>query len=138
MQVTPEFIIGILAFCIQVIAAGSYFNVFHGHGRLHGGHSPDAGKWANMNFYHSYSVFCFGITSVLFAVAELGLLLKPEWFGFVESMILRGVVYCIKGIATLGTSGDLGIAAGSMELIIGVVMIVYCLVKGGSSRRVGN
>lgn len=129
ISITPELILSTLAFCIQIIAGASFFNVFRSGGKLHGGHSPGSGKWVNMEFYNSYSVFCFGLISLFFAIAELGLVIKPELFAFVDSMILRAVIYFLKGIATLGTSGDLGIAAGSMEIIIGVTMVVFVIFR---------
>lgn len=131
ITITPELIFSALSVCIQVIVCGSYFNMFQSGAKIRGGYSPGKGKWANMGFYNSFSLFCYGMISLFFAIAELGLVLKREWFYFIDSIVLRAVVYCIKGIATLGTSGDLGITAGSMEIIMGVVMIVYFIVRNG-------
>jgi hypothetical protein len=44
----------------------------------------------------------------------------------------------LKGIATLGVSGDLGIAAGALELIIGAVMLVYSIWKEGVNCSQGG
>jgi hypothetical protein len=150
-SVTPELVISVLAFCIQVIAAAAYFYAYDAyHGDITSGLAPKGGSkdgkggiwgyWRNWNFgfYASYSVFCFGIMSVLFAVAELGLIIKPDWFSFVDSPVLRAVIYILKGVATLGVSNDLGIAAGSMEIIIGAVMLAYAIFKGGLGALKGG
>jgi hypothetical protein len=135
--VGPALVIGILAFCIEVIAGAAYFYSYESHsGKIRTGWKP--GDYSiNAWWYMSYSVFCFGLISLLFAIAELGLIIQPEWFSFVDSPILRAVVYILKGIATLGMSNDLGIAAGSMEIIIGAVMLIFAiinLIKGGSKQ----
>jgi hypothetical protein len=136
-SVTPELVIGILAFCIEVIAGAAYFYSYEStDGKIHSGWKP-AEYSINAWWYMSYSVFCFGLISLLFAVAELGLIIKPDWFSFVDSPILRAVVYILKGIATLGLSNDLGIAAGAMEIIIGAVMLIlaiFRMISGGGKK----
>jgi hypothetical protein len=99
----------------------------------------DWGGWfVNNGWYYGYSLFAFGLISLLFAVAELGLIIKPDWFSFVDSPILRAVIYVLKGIATLGTSNDLGIAAGSLEIIIGAVMIIFFVYKNRCGKAGGK
>ena len=143
-------VLAVLAFCINIIAAAAYFNMFVGEASdVHTGCDPgreagwypngpnrhwEGGKYCNQGYYLNFSLFALGLCCLLFAVAEIGLMIKPDWFKFVDSPILRGIVYIISGIAVLGCSGDLGIAAGSLQLIIGVVLIVYFVIikgKGG-------
>jgi hypothetical protein len=137
---TPQLAIGLLAFAIEVIAGTAYFYVYNSHHNgIQSGFKPAwLGGGVNMGWYGSYSIFCFGLISILFAVAELGLLFAPQYFGFVDSPVLRAVVYILKGIATLGVSNDLGIAAGSLEIIIGVVMILFVLLTGGLGALKGG
>jgi hypothetical protein len=138
--VSPGLVIGVLAFCIEVIAGAAYFHDYQTYqGKLQSGYSPSF-WWRTINWgwYASYSIFCFGLISLLFAIAELGLIVVPQYFGFVDSPVLRAVVYILKGIATLGVSNDLGIAAGSMEIIIGVVMLVYVIFTGGFAALKGG
>jgi hypothetical protein len=142
-----NWVIGILAFCIEVIAGAAYFYQYDhtaGHNGIHSGCTPKeaVGWWGcnNMAWYASYSLFGFGLISLLFAVAEIGLLLKPDWFAVVDSYVLRGIVYIIKGIATLGVSGDLGIAGGALELIIGAVELIFGILQktgklGGGGKK---
>ena len=124
-----EQVLAILAFCINVIAAAAYFNMFRAEGEVHAGHDPNS-HW-NIYYYSNFSLLALGLCCLFFAVAEIGLMIKPDWFSFVESMILRGIVYIISGIAVIGASGDLGIAAGALQLFIGVVLIVYFIIKSG-------
>lgn len=140
-------IVSILAFIIEIITCASYFNMFSGKGRVKTGHKPsDGGGWGNMGYYCDFSVFALGILSLTFAIVELLMVLRGfvsalqsiKFLEILESPILRGVVYIVKGIATLGTSGDLGIAAGSLELIIGVVIIVLSLMGKLGAQKTGG
>ncbi|OHT12591.1 hypothetical protein TRFO_03611 [Tritrichomonas foetus] len=130
-----EQVLACLAFAINIIAAAAYFNMFESHTDVETGCNPgNYGRFCNASFYMAFSVFALGLVCLIFAIAELGLMIKPDWFSFVDSPFLRGIVYILSGIAVLGASGDLGIAAGALQMIIGVVLIVYFVVikgKGG-------
>lgn len=120
-------ILMLLAFAIEIIAAGAYFNSYYSNTEVRTGrHLRSIQGW-----YLSYSVFCFGLISIIFAICEIGLVFFPQYFKFVDSMMLRAIIYILKGIATLGVSGDLGIAAGALELAIGVAMLIYAFIKDG-------
>ena len=130
MQVNLQFVIYILSFCVQVIVCAAYFNDYSNHGNCDGiksGYSPSKGYSVNSCHYYNFSLLAFGIISLLFAICELGLAIAPDKFKFVDSDVLRGVVYILKGIATLGVSNDLGIAAGSMEIIVGAVLLILVI-----------
>jgi hypothetical protein len=68
----------------------------------------------------------------------VGLILKPDWFSFVDSAVLRAVIYILKRIATLGTSNDLGIVAGHLEIIIDAVMLIFFIYKNGCGKAGGK
>ncbi|EAX88646.1 hypothetical protein TVAG_023290 [Trichomonas vaginalis G3] len=73
----------------------------------------------------------YGMISLVMAVAELGLVFISQYFKFVDSVILRALIYILTGVAILGTSNDLGIAAASMQFIIAVVMVIIYFLENG-------
>ena len=127
-------LIAVLCFCAEVLSGASYFFFFDkgnfGKTEIHVGNAPEKYVGINSNFYMAYSLFVFGLISLIFAVAELGLLLFPQFFGFAKSPLLRSLLYILKGIATLGTSADLGIAAGIIEMFAGVVVFLLAALTG--------
>ena len=133
-----EFVFALLSFCIQIISGAAYLNMFESDGEVKTGYSPssDYGRFGNSTYYANFSMLAFGLISLFFAVVEFFIMIAGCWakgrevFKVFDSMILRGIVYVVKGIATLGASGDLGIAAGAMEMIVGAAMIIYALVTG--------
>lgn len=128
MDFNVAMIFNILAFCTNVIAAAAFFYNFEGHGKIYSGHAPDEGWW-NYGYYVSFSLFAFGLICLIFAVIEILLLIIPDKLSFIDSPILRGVVYIITGIAVLGCANDLGIAAGALQLIIGLAMVIFGILK---------
>ena len=126
--------IAVLAFCSQVLSGAAYFYYFDkgnfGKTEIHVGYSPEHYAGINASFYIAYSLFVFGLFSLFFAVVEIGLLIFPQYFSFVKSPLLRSIIYILKGIATLGASADLGIAAGIIEMFTGVVLFVLTLITG--------
>jgi hypothetical protein len=142
-------IITALAFCIQVIAGAAYFwtydhNTWDGAWKLRN-NSGGQGKsfcpmshqtwvghyfvWCNTAYYAAASLFLLGILSLLLAIAELVIVFAADKAKFLDSFILRGVVYIVKGIIKLGTANDLGLAAGSMEIIIGAIMVICVILQ---------
>jgi hypothetical protein len=151
----PKVILGLLAFCVQVIAAAAYFYLYDhmvwDTVKIFRGYAPNrpcgvwrsdgdynCGPWISGGWYAAYTVFAFGILSLIFAIVELVLVFMPidiikELFG---SDGLRAIVYIFKGLATLGVSNDLGVAAGSLEIIVGgilIILVIYGKMKGGGS-----
>ena len=135
VSVSVTKIIAVLAFCSQVLSGTAYFLYFDkghfGKTTIHIGYAPDQTPGINVSFYLAYSLFVFGLLSLFFAIAEIGLLLFPQFFGFVKSPFLRSILYMLKGIATLGASADLGIAAGIIEMFTGFVLFLITLLTGG-------
>lgn len=127
LSVGVKEVLMLLAFAIEVIAGGAYFNSYYSNSEVKTGRHLKAIQ----GWYLSYSVFCFGLISLIFAVFEIGLVFFPQYFKFVDSMMLRSIIYILKGIATLGVSGDLGIAAGALELAIGAAMLIYSFITDG-------
>jgi hypothetical protein len=59
------------------------------------------------------------------------LLLLEATLGFLawaKSKSVRGLLYIVIGFPTLGVSGDLGIAAGVLLLVIGIVFLVWGII----------
>jgi hypothetical protein len=133
MKESYKHVFRVLAFNIQVIAAASYFYHFDkiGHGsEVQTGRAPkNPAGFINVGWYRSYSLFAFGTISLILAVCELTSIVGRQLFLFMDSMVVRGGIYILKGIATLGTSNDLGVAAGSMEIILGGTLILAVFVE---------
>ena len=126
-------IVCILAACIQIIVGASCFYTYdkgHWDNHLDSGWAPKH-VGVNIGYFYGFALFMFGLIALIFAVIEIGLFIVPQFFEFANSMVLRAVVYILVGIAVLGTSADLGIAAGSMSIIIGAVMLVLGIIEGG-------
>ncbi|EAY04677.1 hypothetical protein TVAG_474750 [Trichomonas vaginalis G3] len=138
MVAIPEIVkraIPFIACTIEIIATASCFYMYDhiadGHSStVASGYSPKHYK-VNLEYYSLVSLFMFGMISLIMAIAELGLVFMPQYFKFVDSTILRAVIYILTGVAIIGTSADLGIAAGSMQFIIATVMIIIYLLENG-------
>lgn len=129
-----------LAFASQVISGAAFIYQYDHSGR--GAHGVETGCppggdrrcpfSINSGWYSAVSLIVFGVMSFFFAVAEVGLLFFPKYFEFVNSDVLRACVYVIKGVACLGVANDLGVAAGSIEIIVGgIMLIIFALKKFG-------
>ena len=135
-------IVCILAACVQIIVGAACFYQYDYNGesgKLHSGYEPPKHGhdrdhwygWVNSHYFIQFSLFMFGLIGLIFAVIEIGLFIVPQFFEFANSMVLRGVVYVLVGIAVLGAANDLGIAAGSMSIIIGAVMLILGFIETG-------
>lgn len=129
-----ETVLCLFAICTNTIAAAAYYLNFDGDQDITTGYSPRRGdniKWVkevNIGFYINYSRFALGLICVVFGIIEILLIFIPDKLSFLSSALLRGVIYAFSGIAVLGCANDLGIAAGSLQLIIGAVMIIYGII----------
>lgn len=125
----------IIAVCTNAIAASAYYINFDGDQKITSGYPPkrnDRWDWVqekNLGFYINFSRFSLGLICIVFGIIEILLIFIPEKMSFLDSTLLRGIVYAFSGLAVLGCANDLGIAAGALQMIIGAVMIVYGIVK---------
>lgn len=128
-------VIPFIAFAVEVIAGASCFYMYDksNYGDANKVESGYAPKYygVNASYYVLCSLFIYGLISLVMAVCELGLVIVPQYFKFVDSVILRVVIYVLTGIAILGTSADLGIAAASMQWIISLVMLIVYFLENG-------
>ena len=88
----------------------------------------------NLNFFYMYTAILNVIFSIAAIVFEIIIMIKEQWFTSIKNRILRGSPYLIIGIVTLGICNDLGIAAGSIEIIVASVMIILELIGMFSSN----
>ena len=126
-------IVCIIAACVDIIVGAScfyHYDRIHHDSHLESGWEPEH-VWVNQGYFILFSLFMFGLIGLIFAVIEIGLFIVPQFFEFANSMVLRGVIYVLVGIAVLGTSADLGIAAGSMSIIVGAVMLILGFIETG-------
>ncbi|KAK8890453.1 hypothetical protein M9Y10_035229 [Tritrichomonas musculus] len=135
MNFGVETVLCILAFCINVIAATAYFYNFYGGQKITSGYSPDGkkGKWdykkdANIGFYLDFSRLALGLVCLIFAIIEILLIFIPDKLTMVDSPLLRGIIYIISGIAVLGCANDLGIAAGALQMAIGLALVIFGII----------
>ena len=120
-----------LAFCVDVIMGAAFFydlNRIGIHISIEAGYAPDAFH-SNISFFNTLSLFIFGLTSLLLAISEILLFFIKEKLQFISSKILRGGIMIFIGIACLGVANDLGIAGGSMGIIVGAALVVYGIIK---------
>jgi hypothetical protein len=132
-MVSGDFISAVIwgIFSSQVIAAASYFYHYNriGHGwEVKIGFAPnDPGGFVNAEWFESYSIFALGLFSLVLAVSGFGILLAEDWF--LDRMHIFGIVFILKGLATLGTSNDLGVAAGSIEIGMGIGFLPFACMR---------
>lgn len=122
-----ETVLCLLAICTNAIAAAAYYLNFNGNQDITAGYSPNKSE-VNIGFYIHFSRFALGLICVVFGIIEILLIFIADKLSFLSSPLLRGIIYAFSGIAVLGCANDLGIAAGSLQLIIGAVMIVYGII----------
>ena len=127
-------IVRVLTACCLIIAfaADVYYLVeAEGSWKIRGGIEP---KWvsANIGFYVNISILVWCIFCILFAVLEIGLCTGIAIFGKFNFLYLKGASYILLGIAHLGVCGDLGIAAGSLLMIFGVVSLLLDIFAASS------
>ena len=91
----------------------------------------------NIRFSQEASIFLFAVLAYVFIISELGLIFKAQWFAWIQSRTVRSIIYILKGIPTLGICGDLGIAAGVIELITGAINLLYDIIvnKGNTQTE---
>ena len=121
--------LAIATMLIQVLSGVAYIYYWNARSyifkeaRLHTGIASNY-WWINRNFFAAYVSLIFIVISFLFVAIEILLLVKPGMAKFLQVRFIRGVFYLLKGIATLGVSADLGVAAGSLEIVNGAVLII--------------
>ena len=81
----------------------------------------------NNAFFVIYIMFMLTVLSILSLAVEIGLMIKAEWFARVQSRLLRGLIYLLKGIGLLSVCGDLGISGGTFEIAAGVLYTAHIL-----------
>lgn len=89
---------------------------------------------SNLQWFIGFTALVYALLSLFFVFTEVGLVFFDRFFKKLKSDALRGYIYVAKGVAILGLSGDLGIAAGTIEMAVGVVLIVMHIIssKNGS------
>ena len=134
-------ILCVLAACVEIICGASCFYTYDqirwSDDGLSRGYSPDGekdghkwyGSFVNETYFVKFSLFMFGLIALIMAVIEIMLLIDcvAKYVEFAASMVLRAIIYVLTGIAILGTANDLGIAAGSMSIIVGGIMLILSI-----------
>jgi hypothetical protein len=72
-----------------------------------------------------------GLIFLILAIIEILLLMSAtkDFVKFASQFTVRGIVYLVLGIPTLGIAGDLGIAAGVLLVVIGIVFIIMGIIN---------
>jgi hypothetical protein len=72
-----------------------------------------------------------GLIFLILAIIEILLLIgtTKDFVKFASQFTVRGIVYLVLGIPTLGIAGDLGIAAGVLLIVIGIVFIIMGIIN---------
>ena len=86
------------------------------------GYTPD--NTSNISFYNNISILVWCVFAFLFAIFEFCLLISIGTVKKFRIPYMRSVSYILLGIAELGVCGDLGIASGSIIIILGGFYLV--------------
>ncbi|KAH0785776.1 hypothetical protein GPJ56_010338 [Histomonas meleagridis] len=122
-----DFILAIAACIALILVAATYITYLNKHwwgGSIKVGCSPKDAWGCNSAFYASCTSVIMTITALCFAIFEIGIIFKGAWFTSIKNRLVRAVFYLLQGMMTLGMMNDLGIAAGSIEMIVAGVMII--------------
>lgn len=130
-------LIGMLAMVLSAAAHTEWLHLFSFPFSLELGTEINKNNWDtsanNFKFFKGMSVLLFAVLSYVFIVSELGLIFKAEWFVWIQSRFVRGVIYILMGVPTLGVCGDLGLSAGIIMMIAGIIDILYTIIFDRSS-----
>ena len=135
ITIDVQFLVKVYCFCSQVLSAIAYICSASkaSYVSIRVGCSPEHwrrwGCWGsyrynNEDFFLAYNSIFFTIFSIFFALVEIGILVKFKYAKLFRKNYIRGIVYILKGIATLGVTASLGIAAGILEIIGGCAQII--------------
>jgi hypothetical protein len=146
-------ILGILAFIIAVIGAAAHFsfvsytlgnNFFSAKNLLETGFKNKPGKCFLEHDGYGGMFICdnllwslvslawvSGLIFLILAIIEILLLIgaTKDFVKFASQFTVRGIVYLVLGIPTLGIAGDLGIAAGVLLIVIGIVFVIMGVIN---------
>lgn len=133
----------ILCCFAQLLASAAYiFGLLERYSRIatiKTGHSPSA-RPENYNFLVKYYWTIMAFFSLACMIIEVILFVKKDILMALRSRIVRGLFYFFKGLGTLGAAGNIGIAAGSFEIICAIVLIAIeaiFIVRGGRGAEGG-
>nr|AGM32121.1 hypothetical protein [Coptotermes formosanus] len=155
MGVDTGLILGILAFVIAVIGAAAHFSfvsfildsdTYKAKYLLASGFGNDPSKCPKKfsETFHNPAIFCdnlkwslvslawvSGLIFLVLAIIEILLLLSAtkDFVKFASQFTVRGIVYLVLGVPTLGIAGDLGIAAGVLLIVIGIVFVIMGIIN---------
>lgn len=117
---------------ILVLATHIYFlDKNYTSSKVRTGYSPKQN--GNILFFTMYAAILNVIVTILAILFEIVIMIKEQWFTSIKNRFLRGTLYLIIGIVTLGLMNDLGIAAGSIQIMVSVAMIILELIGMFSS-----
>lgn len=131
-------IIAFLVFASYVLDAATYLNTISDL-------SLTSGKVTRVNGFTQFSgslfSLCLGVFSVMMAVVELCSLI-PQLQGYVAGFTLtglfRGFILFAVGFIALYFAGDLGIASGSISIIVAGIIIIIDIAFGSGMSKISN
>lgn len=113
----------LLDFCTDCI-----FLAHTGDWDIHSGIEPKSyNHWnigANIGFYINISVLAWMLISLFLAIVDILSLVGVNAFQEFAQSLIKAIIILALGIAELGVVADLGIAAGSITIILGVVWVI--------------
>jgi hypothetical protein len=103
---------------------------------LHGLSHTGFGERVNHQFMVKMTLLIIGLFSVLLAAWDIILLicgiLQKQFLASFDSLVIRGAFIVVIGFITLGSCALLGIGAGAVNLAMGVVWIVFGILRHSS------
>lgn len=102
-----------------------YLSISLGSWAIHTGCKPD--RSCNTGFFTNFSSLGFCIILFLYAIVEAMSFFQVERVKAFDVGYVKPIIYLISGICLLGLCGDLGIAAGSLMLVAGVLWVALLI-----------
>lgn len=128
VKITLDLPVAIFCMVAEVLASATFIFALSkrgARGTIVTGFAPsEASGRKNAGFFLGYARVLMAIVSLCLLLFELLIIIRGQWFTTIRNRIIRGVLYLLKGIAALGCVGNLGIAAGSFEIISAAVLFV--------------
>lgn len=144
--INVNFVLSILSIVIQFLAGCAFANDVTKRGVKLGkiescgpsGYKAGTCGFGNDVFSVNYFDVVLCVLSFFMLFVEVGLLAGFSYAMYFNSDLIRGLIYIFKGVACLGASGDLGVAAGALEMTVGLILFILGIITFVKTRGEGS
>ena len=146
LTINVNFVLSVLSIVIQFLAGCAFANDVTKRGVSMAKIKPcspsdyKAGEcgWSNDFFSLNYFDVVLCVLSFFMVFVEVGLLAGFSYAMYFNSDLIRGLIYIFKGVACLGASNDLGVAAGALEMTVGLILFILGIITFIKTRGEGS